>query len=195
MALLLAAARRSTTFPGDELVLRWFQSHPDPVSTTFMNAVTETGAPWFLLGLIGIVILALVGLKKREFVFPLGVLGVMALGPILKALADRPRPPIDLVWLTEPISSNGFPSGHTFESTLVFGVMIYLASLLIRKRLLRWTVQGMFAALILGVGVSRIYLGAHWPSDVAGGYVIAILVLIAVVNAKPLTSLASRQPG
>ena len=195
VVLLLAAARWSATFPGDESVLGWFQSQRHPVSTTFMQVVTETGETWFLLGLIGVVILLLLALKKRECVFPLGVLGVMAMGPVLKLLADRPRPPIDLVRLAEPLSGNGFPSGHTFESTLVFGVMIYLASLLIRRRVLRWPVQGTLAALILGVGVSRVYLGAHWPSDVAGGYAIALLVLAAVVNAKPLTSLLSRQPA
>ena len=194
VAVLIFAARLFATFPGDEAVLGWFQTQRHTMPTTFMEVVSEAGRAWFLLGLMGVVALSLIASKKRELVFLFAVMFVMVLGPLFKVLADRPRPPIDLVRLTEPLAGSGFPSGHTFQSTLVFGAMIYLASLLIRRRWLRWTVQGTFIALILGVGVSRVYLGAHWPSDVAGGYIIATLVLVAVVNAKPLALLPSRKP-
>jgi membrane-associated phospholipid phosphatase len=190
----LLAARLYATFPGDEALLGWIQSQRHPVLTTFMRVVAEAGRTYFLIGLIGAVTLAAYTSKRREWMFPLATLVLLGAGPILKALADRPRPPIDLVGLTEPLAGNGFPSGHAFGSTLVFGTIIYLASVLIPMRWLRWTVQGTSFALILGVGVSRVYSGAHWPSDVAGAYVIALLVLAAIAGARQFTSALSRRP-
>jgi membrane-associated phospholipid phosphatase len=87
----------------------------------------------------------------------------------LKALADSPRPRAGLVEVSERAAGLGYPSGHTMSVVVLSGIVIYVASQMIAQRRLRWAVQAMAAMQVLGIAFSRIYTGAHWPSDVLGG--------------------------
>lgn len=120
-----------------------------------MRGVTFLGGPAFLFGLCLAVWL---GTGRGS---PMGVLlGASAANILMKAWFVRPRPGLDFEPLVqEPMSS--FPSGHAMISFCVYGYLSDLAPP--RWRPLLWT-------LILLVGLSRVYLGAHYPGDVAGGF-------------------------
>jgi membrane-associated phospholipid phosphatase len=103
---------------------------------------------------------------------------------VLKVIVGRPRPvfpdPFELP------TNFSFPSGHAGGAALVFGLLAYLLARYWPNR--RWTAYACCSAFILAIGFSRLYLGAHWFSDVVGGVIIAMawnLVAIAVMERIP----------
>jgi undecaprenyl-diphosphatase len=80
------------------------------------------------------------------------------------------RPLAEQVRVTEQATGLGFPSGHAMSAALVFGTLAYLAMGGIAHITLRRAVVGVCLALILLTGYGRVYVGAHWPSDVLGGW-------------------------
>jgi undecaprenyl-diphosphatase len=105
-------------------------------------------------------------------------LGAVVLGAALldfandgvKALVGRPRP-FNLA------ETDSFPSGHTVHAVLFLGVLWLLLAPRLHRRWQRTALGGSFVSLGLLVGISRIYLGRHWPSDVLGAYLVGGLAL------------------
>jgi undecaprenyl-diphosphatase len=87
---------------------------------------------------------------------------------LLKSGFDRPRP--DLVAHGQHVYTASFPSGHSMLSAIVFLTLGALVASAQKERVMQLYVLGLSALLALGVGVSRIYLGVHWPTDVLGGW-------------------------
>lgn len=182
-------ARFYVPFPGDVPLILWSQSWQRPITTAFMEAVSVIGMGWLMFGLAGAVALALLALRRRwECQAAVGALVILSLSPLLKLLIDRPRPPADLVGLAHLPGGLGFPSGHAFQSLVVFGILIYLASVFISRVWLRRFVQASLALLVLAIGVSRVYLGAHWPSDVLGGYLLGGFFLALLLRTSRPTA-------
>ena len=99
---------------------------------------------------------------------------------ILKIVFSRVRPD---QWPALLMSSGfSFPSGHTTVVTVFYGLIIYFLA----KSKLNWKLKkvGIFlaSALIILVGVSRIYLGVHWPSDVFVGWILGLIILLGLVK-------------
>ena len=99
----------------------------------------------------------------------------------VKELVDRPRPSASVVDVTYHLAGPSFPSGHVLGATLFYGFLIYCAEISISNKPVRRIVQGSLAIVIVLMGYSRVELGAHWPTDVLGGYAIGLLVLSAMV--------------
>ncbi|HEY0299627.1 MAG TPA: phosphatase PAP2 family protein, partial [Arachidicoccus sp.] len=90
---------------------------------------------------------------------------------LLKSIFDRPRPNgIHLV--TE--SSSSFPSGHAMASILCYGTIWLFVPLFIKNKKIRLCIQFLLGLLIISIGISRIYLGVHYPSDIIAGYAVAL---------------------
>lgn len=102
---------------------------------------------------------------------------------VVKFLVDRPRPFPDLVRVTESAGGASFPSGHTVAAVLVFGLLLYFAAVLVRLAWLRLPLQIACLYGIAFTGIARVYHGAHWPSDVLGGYYLGGLMLLALIAA------------
>jgi membrane-associated phospholipid phosphatase len=108
--------------------------------------------------------------------------GAGAIGTVIKMLVGRPRPVPQpgsgLLWpLFDPYS---FPSGHAVFYTAFFGAVAFV----LWKRFTggaRWAGIAVCITLIVLVGPSRVFLGAHWPSDVLAGYLVGGLCLFAVI--------------
>ncbi|MFF4357383.1 phosphatase PAP2 family protein [Streptomyces sp. NPDC001604] len=98
----------------------------------------------------------------------------------LKAAVDRPRP----VW-ADPVDSAGyaaFPSGHAMTATVVCGLLLWLLHHYGPGRAVWRTALAVGVVSVLGVGLTRVWLGVHWPSDVVGGWLLgAMLVALAVL--------------
>jgi len=143
------------------------------------------GPPWFeemgrdLTALGGVAVLTLVSTavvvhlalqrKPRSAAFvACSLLGALALSTALKSVFERPRP--DLVTQLSYVDSSSFPSGHSMLSTAVYLTLGALlarleSSLLLKAHVLSWALL-----LTLLVGLSRVYAGVHWPTDVLAGW-------------------------
>lgn len=113
---------------------------------------------------------------KKEALLILSTLlsGVLGLG--LKILINRPRPSKDLVVLLEETKYQSFPSGHVLFYTVFFGTLILI---ILRLKKLGFTLKIVLITICLSMiffgAVSRVYLGAHWFTDVLGGFILGVL--------------------
>lgn len=150
--------------------------------TTGATVITHLGgsvAMW-TLALLACAVL----LRRGAYADLLLVAGVGAasavLVPVSKQLVGRPRPPVSgqLVEVNNP----AFPSGHSVGSAAVVGVLAALFCLRTAHRVARVIVAVTAAVFVLLVGLSRIYLGVHWPTDVLAGWALGgLLVAVGVV--------------
>lgn len=115
---------------------------------------------------------------KKAAVFTLITGAAGLISTIIKALVNRPRPSKDLVRIFKETAQQSFPSGHVLFYVVFFGFMVLLMLQLEKiPRWLKFTVIPISLFFIFGIPVSRIYLGAHWFTDVVGGFLSGLLCL------------------
>ncbi len=185
---VFVAVRHGAPLPGDLALHRWPLDHRPPVAVAVARAVTATGT-----GVLPYVLAVVAGLiagrdgRQRRYAAA-GALAVLLLGQGVRyglmAAVARPRP--DAVDWATTASGHSFPSGHTATSALTAGLLIW--AVLTRSRLsaARFAVA-LLALWAVAVGLSRVYLGVHWASDVLGGWLFAALWLsLASLATAPL---------
>jgi undecaprenyl-diphosphatase len=167
-------SRNAATRVLDESITSWFVVHASPLLTVISQAVTFLGSVGFLTSasaLIGVV-LAIRRSLYRLLAFVLAIGGGALLNLALKHLFHRQRPAIENPLVT--LSSYGFPSGHTMGATIFYGVLALIVTYSIRTWSRRVLVGWVAAFLIALIGASRIYLGAHYFTDVIGAVAVGL---------------------
>jgi undecaprenyl-diphosphatase len=141
-----------------------------PMTTTMVRFITEMGSFRTQSMLALVVALLLVGRRRYRLalIWLIALAGGGLLDAWLKGMFQRERPSFEVSLVYEPTLS--FPSGHSMGSIVTYGMLAYLLVLRIPHRWLRVAVVSFLSVLVLGIGFSRIYLGAHWFSDVLGGF-------------------------
>lgn len=126
--------------------------------------------------------LILILIKKWRFLITLliSVVGGELFVWIIKNIVNRPRPPLTNALVTETTYS--FPSGHTFVAIAFYGLLVYLIIQSERNKFLKIISFLVGLSIILLVGLSRIYLGAHWPSDVLASFVAGAAWLTVIIT-------------
>ena len=165
----------------DRGVFEWFVEHREAWLTTVMQAVTTLGGSALLIPL-GILLGAWYRWRRGTWL-PLALLGTTYLGAwalsnTIKALTDRPRPPA--AFAIGHYDSPAFPSGHATHAAAVWiMVAIVMAASTTRRRLrtITWVAVG---SIIVLVGITRLYLAAHWLTDVLAGWTIGALWALLV---------------
>ena len=173
--------------PGDVTVARWLQAHPFPFAREVARVVNALGyAPSAVL--LSATLAGLLSWRRlpRLAAVVLLALPLRLLPSALKTIVASPRPTPDLIKVLESPSDPGFPSGHAFGAVLLFGFVWWLAPGLARSRLTCRALRALALCLILATGYSRVLVGAHWPSDVIGGYLWGLLVLLPLLRAASL---------
>lgn len=172
-ALMLSVIARYTQFfPGDMAITAALQKQRNPWIRRFMIAISEIGFPKLSVPLtIGVAGIFLALRFRLEAIFILLSTSSNLLNALVKRLIKRPRPTKELVTVVRVINEPSFPSGHVMHYTNFFGLLIYLLATNWRSGKLRDILIAICTALIVFIGPSRVYLGAHWPSDVMAGYI------------------------
>jgi undecaprenyl-diphosphatase len=152
-----------------------------PALTTFMQGISFMGSTQFLFAGTTVTTLLMIWLKwKREAIlFPLTMIGAGLLNTTLKLSFQRTRP-VPFFDLLAP-RSYSFPSGHALASFCFYGVLAAMLAARIKNRKWRSVFWSTAAVIVLLIGLSRIYLGVHYTTDVLAGYA-AALIWVLVVN-------------
>ena len=160
-------------------------SHRTPVLTAIARTLTFIGSAAVLVPLT--VVAALVLWRwtrswRASAVLVLAMIVSTVLTSVLKALIGRARP--DTALVLGPVSETfAFPSGHTLNSTVFFLTLATPVCARISSRRTRTAILTVAVVLSIGVGLSRVYLGYHWATDVVAGWILAIVWLVIVLNA------------
>ena len=162
-----------------------------PGLTIAMKALTWIGSIKVFLPTLAVSVAGLLLMGEREggrrlvrkrqvaALFALGIGGALVLNDCFKLFFHRARPTVP--WSIGDEHTFSFPSGHSLFSLVLYGLIAY--NLVSRRGHTgrRVFTVGVAAMLVLGIGVSRIYLGMHWPTDVIAGYLTGGVWLSAVI--------------
>lgn len=142
------------------------------------KTITITGNTIPVLCIVVVCLLQLKDKLERN-TLGLAVVTTVLTNQALKYTIQRARP--DHVRL---ITQGGYsyPSGHAMISIALYGYLIYYVMNHVKNKYWKVTLMTLFILLIIGIGCSRIYLGVHYPSDVIGGYSLALVILILVID-------------
>lgn len=180
------AVGRGVTFALDENLRAAVHTYASPGLTRFMRGATDLGGVVALtVGTLAATAAFLAaGWRRAAVLLPLTMIGAAVLDLTLKAVVERPRP--EPFFSTPVPASFSFPSGHALDSFCFYLTLAVLVAARVRGR-------GVKAALILAalalaflIGLSRIYLGVHWPTDVLAGYTSGLVWILAVAGADRL---------
>lgn len=147
--------------------------------TPFVKFIANLGGAVFLISLS--ILLFLVIKNKKiglSIIVNLGIVTILNQG--LKFLLQRPRP---TGYRLVEETGFSFPSGHSMVSLAFYGYLIYLVYKYIKNKYIKWSIIFLLSLLILSIGISRIYLGVHYTSDVIGGFLASFSYLIIYICA------------
>jgi undecaprenyl-diphosphatase len=160
-------------FSWDLAAARALQSLALPGLLEFMRAASffgETGVPDLMITAT-VVVFLLLRWRGEVAALLLSAAGGRTVYRALKLLVARPRPAPGLVRIFGEFGGKGFPSGHVTFYVCYFGFLFYISRVRLPPgSVVRCFIQLAAAVLIILIGPSRVYLGAHWPSDTIGSY-------------------------
>lgn len=194
----------STVPEVDQAVLLWIRRHQAPWldALALLGAGLGSGAAMWTLLLSGTAFLWYSRHHYSTVLLWISLLGGRLLNRVLKESFDRPRPRLvdgDLSLLGWQIGfprSASFPSGHAMGAMVMYGTLAYLIVRLEPTRRMRRFTLAMAALLVLGIGLSRVYLAVHYPSDVLAGYLAGFIWATSCVLAiEAVRYFGDRNPG
>ena len=186
----------SAVYRADQAIHTWFGQDRRPAMIVLLRAATNLGGTAGMAALVAVVVAILLVRKERAsaiFVVVTGVTGAL-LNLGLKMIFARARP--DLATALTVSRYFSFPSGHAMGSFITLGALAYVALRQHWSWAIKSAVLAIALTLVVLVGLSRVYLGVHWASDIAGGWSAGTVWLTAAVMAfEMLLRLRQRRRG
>ncbi len=182
-AVLAYFARITPYFTFDLFITRSIQHNNNLVFSKLMQFVSYIGFPPQIYGFVFVTVLLLyaIGIRWEAAVLLGNSVSITALNLLIKTIVHRPRPSVDLVRVVTKLSQYSFPSGHVMFYTSFFGFLLFLCYVLLKSKRSKIVLMSLCTLFILLIGPSRIYLGAHWASDVFGAYLFGTLWLVVTI--------------
>src|SRR5690242_5173951 len=180
----------------DDGIITWLHGYWGTASDRLMLFFTTIGEVWVLGPIIAVAVYAL--LHYKRWIDAAGLVlastGAGLLNVLLKNMFDRARP--DLFPGPFHLTTYSFPSGHAMGSIAAYGMLAFTGARLTDKRLLRYAIVLAAALIVFFIGLSRIYFGVHYPTDVIGGYLAgAIWLAISILTVLAAEDYAKRRQG
>ena len=149
--------------------------------TVFWRFITHSGDRYVVI-ILGIILLLIKSLREKYGVkFAIAALSSTALYQIMKYIFQRPRPDLALRLIEQ--GGYSFPSGHSMNCLVSYGILIYLLLKYCENRRLAKILSVGLGLLTILIGFSRVYVGVHYPTDIIGGWSLGIAVLVAMIYA------------
>ncbi len=167
--------REQEGFVWDVPIIQFVHQFASPPLTTAFIAITQLGNMGAIAVVIGMSLWWWRHHRRAALALIISAIGSILLNVLLKSAFSRPRPTIFLPLTAE--KSFSFPSGHTMLAVSVYGFLLYY-----------WLKEGargkaIVAGIVIGaVGLSRVYLGVHYPSDIVGAMAVGVVWLVIVLT-------------
>ena len=171
-------------FPGELRTVVWVDSWRTSWLDTVMKAISAPGfglTAWSLVG-VALTVLYLKGWRKEGGLILLATLVSSGVNLAVKEAVARPRPLPDVARVLGNLDGFSFPSGHVMHYVVFLGALAAVSTWNMSPGITRGLIHIALVIALMAVGVSRIYLGAHWFGDVVGGYAFGAAVLAAFVG-------------
>lgn len=180
--------------PFDRAILFWMYHHRTHSLTQAARILAFLGSPPVIVGLA--LVSALIGLfwhkvRGAAWSLPIAILGSALIIQGVKLVIKRPRPSFFDPLLHE--SGYSFPSGHSLIAMVVYGLLGYFALHLFKNVWARLAVRVLTVLVVIAIGVSRVYVGVHYPTDVLAGWIAGVPWLITCLGLHEV--LARRWPS
>lgn len=147
-----------------------------PWLTPIMEAISSLASPVILAAML-LVVEAFAPGRRPGVCAAVNLVLVVGINQVLKEIVHRPRPDESLRLVSEVGYS--FPSGHSMVSMAFYGLLLWMVWRYEKDRVVKWMCCAGFGILILMVGMSRVYLGVHYASDVLAGFCVSVIWLAA----------------
>lgn len=162
----------------DNAISLFFSVHNNVIFTNIFKAISFICSPKFMI-VLNVLLFIFIILKKKYklLIIVLSSISSVIINNLVKIIVRRERPDYLRMVMEKSYS---FPSGHAMISVLFFGSIIYLVNKynLKYKKLITFSLS----TFVLLVGISRIYLGVHYLTDVVGGYLLGFIVLFLIIH-------------
>ena len=141
--------------------------------TIFLKIITTIGAAYVIIPVCIISIIYFWKKKEAKYI-TVNLITIFFSNQLLKRIIERPRP--EGFRIVEELGYS-FPSGHSMVSMGFYGFFIYLIYKKVKNKYIKWISISLLILIIILIGISRIYLGVHYASDVIAGFVLSIAYL------------------
>lgn len=161
----------------DKVAIQIVRGFENPFLTIVMKSFTFMGSPQAVITITLVVMYFVLRRKKHYlegFFFLMALLGGWGLEALFKSIFHRVRPGINRLI---DITGYSFPSGHATVGFAFYGMLAYLLYINLKNRRARILIPFLILVMVFFIGISRIYLGVHYPSDVIAGFATGGLVL------------------
>ena len=163
----------------DETIRYWVYEQRSPLLSAIFIPVTYMGN-WQTITVLAAVLLA-IPKTRRDIGLPFAVISLSStvVYKVVKGIFERPRPELDVRLI--PQGGFSFPSGHSMNCIVCFGILIYLIRKHCPNRKIANVLTVLLVLLIVGIGSSRVYVGVHFPTDVLGGWSLGLAFLMGSI--------------
>ena len=163
----------------DTVIREWFYSIRTPWLTEIVKAITFMGNTKTIVALC--ILFIIIPKITKKYGIPIAVTAIVgsAINKIIKHTMLRPRPDVSLHLIEQ--GGWSFPSGHSISGLLMYGLLAWLILRYARNQKFRIIAAVLLTLLWVGVGLSRIYLGVHYPTDVLGGWLLGMVILMITI--------------
>lgn len=179
----------------DKQITEFIISYRNPGLTNYFEFMTNVGDLYGYIIALGIcAVVFFFVFKNWKFVFQIILVLLLASvsNVFLKKFVNRARPSIEHLVSVQTLS---YPSGHAMSAMAFYGFLIYLIYTFPIHRLIKIFTIIILVILILSIGISRIYLGVHFPSDIAGGYIAGFIWVVLCILIFHVIDLFRRDPN
>jgi undecaprenyl-diphosphatase len=193
LAMLSELSEHAINSPGvkqvDMEVTAWFFNLRTPFLSLLVYLFTQLGSGYGVLFSTVLLSLLLLWKKRPYYLLPLlvSVLGSALSMRLTKLYFQRERP-LNFAYYT-PEATYSFPSGHASSAMALMGIGLYFLLLEIKDNRIRWAVFLLGTLYILLMGISRIYLGVHFLTDVVAGFLLGLLWVILAIGLMEYSTL------